>query len=91
MIDHFKQRRRPDSLEGKFQFDSYDELRDFLDRMAEDCEILEHHPNVSFGRDYASLVIYPASDSLGETEHELARRISARYEQTAGSGRLDHG
>lgn len=91
MIDHFKQRKRPESLEAKFTFVGYDPLRDFLDAIADDCEQLDHHPNISFGRDYASLMIYPIGEALGDTEFELARRISQRYEQITAEQRIENG
>lgn len=91
MIDHFKQRKRPDSLEGKFTFTGYELLRDFLDGVAEDCEQLDRHPNISFGRDYASIMIYPIAGELGDAEHELARCISQRYEQMTAEKRIENG
>ncbi len=79
MSDFWKTRAKPDSLEAKFVFSNYQTLRDFLDEVAEESEKRAVHPNVSFGRDYASLVIYPLADSLGEQEKALAEAIDKAY------------
>jgi len=82
--DYWKQRERPPMLEAKFIFDGYDSLRAFLDTVAEKSENADVIMNVSFGRDYASLVIYAGGESLSEGEQALAMDISGVYEQISG-------
>ncbi len=75
----WKSRVKPDSLEAKFVFSNYQTLRDFLDEVALEAEKRSVHPNVSFGRDYASLVIYPLEEALGDQEQALAEAIKQAY------------
>ncbi len=86
MNSHWRARERPASLEARFVFDSYSGLRDFLDDMAEECERLEHHPNVSFGRDYASVMIYPRGETLADEDYMLADRIEASFHRQSQAG-----
>ncbi|KUJ71487.1 4a-hydroxytetrahydrobiopterin dehydratase [Thiomicrospira sp. WB1] len=77
----WKVKQRPASMEAKFIFDSYEQLRTFLDDVAEQAEALSHHPNVSFGRDYASLVIYSQDGELTDLDYQLAERIEAGFQK----------
>jgi len=77
----WKEKQRPPSLEAKFLFDSYEQLRGFLDDVAQAAETLSHHPNVSFGRDYASLVIYSNDEALSQLDFQLAERIEADFKK----------
>ncbi|WP_044406664.1 4a-hydroxytetrahydrobiopterin dehydratase [Thiomicrospira microaerophila] len=69
------------SLEVKYVFDGYSSLRDFLDEVANVTESLNIHPNMSFGRDYASLIIYAAGEGLSDAEKALAEKIDLIYQQ----------
>lgn len=79
MSNVWKSKANLDSLEAKFLFSSYEEMRNFLDEVAAESEKREVHPNISFGRDYASLVIYPVDKQLGEREKALAEAIDQAY------------
>jgi len=66
-------------MDTRFEFETYDILRVFLDDIAEQIEQLEQHPNISFGKGYVSVVIYPLEPELREVDFELARRIDECY------------
>ncbi|VAW48122.1 hypothetical protein MNBD_GAMMA03-874 [hydrothermal vent metagenome] len=77
----WKSKKKPASLDARFNFEDFDVLRTFLDKVAEDAERLEHHPNISFGRDRVSIIIYSTSDELSDIDLELAKAIDGCYEQ----------
>jgi 4a-hydroxytetrahydrobiopterin dehydratase len=80
--ENWKTKRRPPSLEARFEFEDYDLMRDFLDDIADVTEQMEHHPNISFGRTHVSIVIYPKSgDALDEIDHQLAQNIDKCFEK----------
>lgn len=81
MTSSWKESRNGLSLEGKFVFEGYSSLRDFLDEVANVTEESDIHPNMSFGRDYASLVLYAVGESLSESELEFAKRVDLIYQQ----------
>lgn len=79
MHARWKGRRKPESLEAKFTFSGYEALRVFLDQMADASEAKGVQPNISFGKDYASVLIYAMNESLSDAEYELAERLDQFY------------
>jgi pterin-4a-carbinolamine dehydratase len=79
MQEFWKNRNNNKMLEARFEFSSFDKLRDFLDILAEKANALEHHPNVSFGKNYASIAIYAKDEELGEVDFKLAEEITEGF------------
>lgn len=75
MNERWKQKNKPPSLEARFDFESFSTLRDFLDDVAEVAEKLNHHPNISFGRSHASLIIYGQGEEIAEVDIALAEGV----------------
>ena len=72
---NWKESKNASSLEAKFVFEGYETLRDFLDEVAQVTEDMGVHPNISFGRDFASLIIYAQNGTLSEGERAVADKI----------------
>lgn len=79
MNERWKQKDKPASAEARFEFDNFDTLRTFLDEVAEHAESLDHHPNISFGKSHASLIIYAKDESLSEVDFDLVNRIDESF------------
>lgn len=79
MNERWKLKDKPASMEARFEFESFEILRTFLDELAEQADRLEHHPNVSFGRGHVSVVIYAKGESLGEVDFNLATGIDEGF------------
>ncbi len=75
MNSRWKQKKKPASLEARYEFDDYETLREFLDELADVAEKLDHHPNLSFGRTHVSAIIYSTEDDLREVDTALAEGI----------------
>ncbi len=73
MSDNWKVRKRPVRLERRFEFESYDETRDFLDLAAELAEQEGYYPDMSFGRTHVSMTLQSE-----EEEDEVNEKI-VRY------------
>ena len=73
----WSQRQRPPRLERRLAFADYTEVRDFLERLEHLCEQRQRYPDLSFGRTYVNLTIYPEQDAaqVSNTEEEFAREI----------------
>jgi len=78
MKNEWNERNRPNRLEKQYQFDSYDELRDFLDRAAEISEKEEYYPDMGFGRDYVNVTIHAPED--GDTVTDQQRQFAAQLD-----------
>lgn len=84
MDARWKERQNPGSLEARFTFPDYPTLRVFLDQVADAAEAQGVHPNISFGKDYASVLIYAVHESLGDAEYGLAESLDRFYETGQG-------
>ncbi len=76
----WKERKRPIRLERRFEFDTYESTRDFLDALGELCESSKRFPDISFGKTYVNLNLFSdteSSDELSELDHEFAAKIDA--------------
>ena len=80
-MNQWQERKRPVCLECRFEFDSYDATRDFLDKLGEHSEATQRFPDISFGRTYVNITIRPEDDGpeaqLSEAERAFAAEIDA--------------
>ena len=83
MKNEWNERNRPNRLERQYQFDSYDDLRDFLDRAAELSENNEYYPDMGFGRDYVNVTIHAPEDgdTVTEQQREFAAQLDALFNE----------
>jgi pterin-4a-carbinolamine dehydratase len=77
MQQQWQERNRPQRLERRYEFGSYDELRDFLDRAADLSEQQGLYPDMGFGRDYVNITIHADQESgeLRPGEREFAEAL----------------
>ena len=78
-MDTWQQRSRPNRLERKFIFESYDSTREFLDRLGEHSQAVNRFPDISFGTTYVNITIRPESEDektpLTKDDHRFAEEI----------------
>ncbi|MDX1352751.1 MAG: 4a-hydroxytetrahydrobiopterin dehydratase [Thiomicrorhabdus sp.] len=79
MNERWKAKLKPASLETRFEFKDFSILRLFLDELAQQADLLDHHPNISFGRGHVSVMIYSKSDELQTIDFTLAKGIDEGY------------
>ena len=84
-MEGWRQKNRPECLEKRFEFDSYEKTRDFLDDLGDLCEELNRFPDISFGKTYANLTIRPLEDNekeeISKVDHEFANKIDLLIKQ----------
>ena len=73
----WKERKRPICLEKRFEFDSYDLTRDFLDKLGDHSEAIQRFSDISFGRTYVNITIRPVDEDgvLGDDDRVFASEI----------------
>ena len=80
-MDQWHERKRPVCLERRYEFETYDATRDFLDKLGDHSEATQRFPDISFGRTYVNITIRPDDDapdaSLSEADRALAAEIDA--------------
>lgn len=79
MNKRWKLKNKPASMEARFEFGNFEKLRSFLDELAEQADLLDHHPNISFGRGHVSVIIYSQEPELGELDFALAKGIDEGF------------
>lgn len=77
MNQRWQERGRSLRLEGRYEFDSYSKLRDFLDQAAELSEREGLYPDMGFGRDYVNITIHAeeGSEQLQASQREFAEQL----------------
>tara|TARA_Y100001968_G_C18963884_1_gene529048 strand:- start:139 stop:393 length:255 start_codon:yes stop_codon:yes gene_type:complete len=59
-MEEWRQKKRPECLEKRFEFDSYEDTRDFLDDLGALCEKVNRFPDISFGKTYVNITVRPS-------------------------------
>lgn len=79
MRHDWQERPRPARLEGRYEFENYAALREFLDGAAQISEREGLYPDMGFGRDYVNITIHAeeGSAALADREHRFARLLDA--------------
>ena len=68
----WQERKRPICLEKRFEFDSYNSTRDFLDKLGDHSEAIQRFPDISFGRTYVNITIRPVDEDGVLTDEDRA-------------------
>ena len=78
-MEGWRQKNRPESLEKRFEFESYEKTRDFLDALGDFSEKVSRFPDISFGKTYANITIRPSEDNekeeISKLDHDFATQI----------------
>ena len=78
-MEGWRQKNRPECLEKRFEFESYEKNRDFLDALGEFSEKVSRFPDISFGKTYANITIRPSEDNekeeISKLDHDFATQI----------------
>ncbi len=78
-MEGWRQKNRPECLEKRFEFESYEKTRDFLDALGAFCEKVKRFPDISFGKTYANITIRPSDENekeeISTVDHEFASQI----------------
>ena len=57
-------KKRPVCLEKRFEFQSYEDTRNFLDLLGKCSEEENKFPDISFGKTYVNITLRPEDESL---------------------------
>ena len=81
----WRQKNRPECLEKRFEFESYEKTRDFLDALGDFSEKVSRFPDISFGKTYANITIRPLENNekgeISELDYDFASQIDLLIKQ----------
>ena len=84
-MESWRQKDRPECLERRFEFQSYEKTRDFLDRVGDFCEKNNRFPDMSFGKTYVNITIRPIEtddkNQITKVDYEFAKEIEVLIEK----------
>jgi pterin-4a-carbinolamine dehydratase len=83
-MDKWDKRNRPARLEKRFEFETYQETRDFLDSLGELSESKKIFPDISFGKTYVNITLRPESEEkdaeITDFEYKFASQIDGLFD-----------
>ena len=78
------ERKRPNRLEIRYEFQNYEDTRDFLDKLGGFCESNQRYPDISFGKTYVNLTLKPENEEpdalISKNDKEFALKINLLLE-----------
>ena len=78
-MEGWRQKNRPECLEKRYEFESYEKTRDFLDALGDFSEKVSRFPDISFGKTYANITIRPEENNekeqISKDDHNFASKI----------------
>ena len=78
-MDKWKLKNRPSCLEKRFEFETYEKTRNFLDLLGDYSEKVNRFPDISFGKTYANITIRPLEDNekeeISKDDYDFASKI----------------
>ena len=77
----WNERKSPLRIEKRFEFEGYDKIRKFMEKIESLCKSREIYPNISFGKNFVSIVIFLDSDELNNKEKEFSMQIDENYQK----------
>ena len=85
MSSEWKERNRPMRLERQYQFENYEQLRDFLERAADISESEGYYPDMGFGRDYVNVTIHAEEGeaTLDDNRYQFANKLDELFSEYA--------
>ncbi len=82
-MSQWKEKNRPNRLERRLEFPTYEETRDFLDKLGKLCEKSKRYPDISFGKTYVNLTLKPESENIEEKITELDHKLAFEIDKLA--------
>ncbi len=84
----WKVEERTRLMSRRYEFPSYAEMRDFLDRLAELSESENYYPDLSFGRTHVSVSIRARDDAKGlsEVDYAFSEKVNQLAQQPRQPG-----
>ena len=79
-MEGWRQKNRPECLEKRYEFESYEKTRDFLDALGDFSEKVSRFPDISFGKTYANITIRPSEDNEKEEISKLDQDFATQID-----------
>ena len=78
----WNQRESPLRVEKRFEFDKYQQISKFMKKVDELCKEKDIYPNISFGKNFVSIIIFLSSEKISKIEKDFSNQIDNFYLET---------
>ena len=75
----WNQRESPLRVEKRFEFEEYSRISKFMKMVDELCKLKDIYPNISFGKNFVSIIIFLGSEKLSKIEKDFSNQIDSYY------------
>ena len=75
----WNKRESPLRIEKKFEFEEYSKISKFMGKIEKLCKEKDIYPNISFGKNFVSLVIFLENKELSSKEKNFSNDIDKLY------------
>ena len=75
----WNQRESPLRIEKRFEFEEYQKISKFMKKIDDLCKEKNIYPNISFGKNFVSIIIFLGSEKLSKIEKEFSNQIDSFY------------
>ena len=73
------EKESPSRLEKRFEFDGYQKISFFMERIEKLCKEEKIFPNISFGKNFVSISIFLDSDNMINRVNEFSSLVDKFY------------
>ena len=77
----WNQRESPLRIEKRFEFEEYSKISKFMQKIEQLCKEKNIFPNISFGKNFVSVSIFSANETLSDVEKDFSNKIDNFYLQ----------
>lgn len=71
----WKVQKRANLMTKRYDFNSYDDMRDFLDELEDLSEQESYYPDLTFSRDHVNVSIKSRGDELAEIDFNFSKKV----------------
>tara|TARA_Y100000766_G_scaffold234850_1_gene210002 strand:- start:2441 stop:2680 length:240 start_codon:yes stop_codon:yes gene_type:complete len=75
----WSERESPYRIEKRFEFEEYSKISKFMEKIDQLCKEKNIYPNISFGKNFVSITIFPDSKKKSDIEKYFSSKIDSFF------------
>ena len=77
----WNQKESPLRIEKRFEFEEYQKISIFLEKINKLCKEKNIYPNISFGKNFVGITIFLDSEKSSQIEKDFSNQINSFYKK----------
>ena len=75
----WNERESPLRIEKRFEFEEYSKISKFMEKIEKLCKEKDIYPNISFGKNFASISVFLDNQKISNKEKDFSKDIDKFY------------